>query len=73
MFAKCGSSACRAPASTCVLLHAGFSGAKLIRDADVTAQPPTGFAALKAKFGQLLGGSAGGDPFYAVLAYKDAQ
>lgn len=51
-------------------MHAGFSEAKVIRDADITAQPPTGFAALKTKVGQLLGGSAGGDPFYAVLASK---
>lgn len=52
---------------------AGFSEAKVIRDADISAQAPTGIAALKAKFGQLLGGSAGGDPFYAVLAYKNSQ
>lgn len=55
-----------------VLLPAGFSEAKVIRDADISVPPPSGLAALQAKFNQLLAGSSQGDPFYAVLAYKES-
>ena len=54
------------------LLPAGFSEAKVTRDADISAPPLSGLAGLQAKFNWLLGGSSQGDPFYAVLAYKES-
>lgn len=49
----------------------GFTEAKVVRDVDVSARPPSGWASVQDKFTKLLSGATQQDPFHAVLAYKE--
>ena len=51
---------------------AGFTPAKVVTEVDVSSKPPNVWAALQDRVSKLLSGAAQQDPFYAVVAYKEA-
>ncbi|KAL3147697.1 hypothetical protein ABBQ32_002442 [Trebouxia sp. C0010 RCD-2024] len=50
----------------------GFTAARVVTEVDVSSKPPNAWAALQDRVTKLLSGAAQQDPFYAVLAYKEA-
>lgn len=51
---------------------AGFTPAKVVTEVDVSSKPPNVWAVLQDRFAKLLSAAAQQDPFYAVVAYKEA-
>ena len=55
-----------------VCFDAGFTPAKVVTEVNVSSKPPTVWAALQDRVTKLLSGAVQQDPFYAVVAYKQA-